>query len=227
MAAHARKRDRSTGNRRDKELVLRARAGDEEAQKELYHRYYPIFRNWVHRWLKCEAWERECVDHLMANLFEELIKYRPGGSAFCSWAFMISRSEMVKHIHELGLDRGDFPLDEEIEETLVAPTGPMDAYGDSRLHEEVKGLEPERGAAVGGCYFEGKTEKEVAEEQHIPRRRVSYRIHQALAELNKRLADVAFMWIRPQVGYFRNSYTMTNAKDSRSAQLGGEEGDYA
>ena len=138
MAAYTKTRDRTAGNRRDAELALRARAGDKDAQVELYHRYYPIFHNRVRCWLKDPSWVKECTDHLMAWIFEELPKYRPEGSAFCSWAFMEYRSEMIKHIHELGIDHVDIPLDETLEDEMPAPTGPLDAYVASRLHEEVE-----------------------------------------------------------------------------------------
>lgn len=225
MAAHKKTRDRSAGNRRDAELALRARAGDKDAQNELYHRYFPIFHNRVRRWLPDPSWVRECTDDVMATMFEDLPKYRPDGSSFCSWAHMEYRSEMVKHIHELGIDHPNIPIDETLEEELPSMTGPLDAYMESRLHEEVEKLKPQQGAAIDGKYFKGKPDRQVAKEQKIPRRKVNYRKHQGLASLRKALGDVALMWIRPQIAFFRNSYIMAKAKQNLSALLGGEEGD--
>jgi RNA polymerase sigma factor (sigma-70 family) len=222
MAGYMKTRDRAAGNRRDADLVLRARAWDIAAQVELY---YGIFRKWVHRWLRFDAWEVECVDFMMATLFEELHKYRPEGSAFCSWAHMVCRSALVKHIHELSLNRVDFPYDEIVADMLPALTDPMDDYVVDRINEEVANLETEQRAAVSGHYYDERSDAEIAAEQGMPRRRVCYRRHQGEQNLRRRLNDVAFTWIRPQTAFFRNSYVMASAKENIAALLGGEEGD--
>jgi RNA polymerase sigma factor (sigma-70 family) len=225
MAAHTKTRDRAAGNRRDVELVLRARAGDTAAEDELYHRYYPIFLRRISRWLPDPQWVKECADDVMATIFEDLPKFRPDGASFCSWAHMEYRSELIKHIHDLGIDHVDIPLDETLEETLPAPTGPLDAYVANRVHQEVEHLKPQQEAAIDGKFFKGKPDKQVAREQKISRRKVNYRKHQGLANLRKALSDVAFMWIRPQIALFRNSFIVASAKQNISALLGGEEGD--
>lgn len=225
MAAYTMTRDWDAANRRDRELALRARAGDDGAANELYHRYYPKLHKRVRRWLWNPAFVDECTAHVVAKIFEDLPRYRPDKSSFSFWANMEFRSEMTKHIHELELDHPNMPIDETMEEELPAPSGPLDAYIDSRVHEGVKGLVPEREAVVDGIFFEDKTQKEIAEERHMPPRRVSYRLQQAKADLRKGLSDVAFTWIRPESAFSRNYYIMASAKQNLSALLGGEEGD--
>jgi len=225
MAACTKTRDWDAGNRRDRELVLRARAGDEDALNELYHRYYQKFHNRARRWLWDPAFVDECAAHVVARVFEDLPSYRPDKSTFSYWANMQFRSEMIKHVRYLELDHPCVPIDESLAEEVPAPTGQMDAYLGSRLHEEVESLEPEREAAIDGVFFEGMTEKEIGEEKHMPARRVCYRLHQALGDLRKGLGDVAFTWIRPQSAFFRNYYMMASSKRNLSALLGGEEGD--
>lgn len=227
MAAYTMTRDWDAGNRRDRELALRARAGDDGAANELYHRYYPKLHKRVRRWLWNPAFVDECTAHVVAKIFEDLPRYRPDESAFSYWVNMEYRSEMGKHVHELELDHPGTPIDETLEEELPAPTGPLDDYIDSRLHEEVEDLEREQEAAVGGHYFEGKPDEQIAGEQKISRRKVNYRKHQGLANLRKALSDVAFTWIRPKSAFFRNYYMMASAKQNLSALLGGEEGDYS
>jgi RNA polymerase sigma factor (sigma-70 family) len=227
MAAYTKTRDWSAGNRRDTELALRARAGDKAAENELYLSYYPTIYGRVQRWLWDPQWVKECTDHVMAKIFEDLPKYRPDESAFSYWANMEYRSEMGKHIHDLEIDHPNIPIDEMLEEELPAQTGPLDAYVVSRLHEEAEDLEPQQEAAIDGSYFKGKPDREIAKEKKISRRKVNYRKHQGLANLRKALSDVAFTWIRPQTGFFRNYYMMASAKQNISALLGGEEGDYS
>jgi len=225
MAVCTQTRDWDAGNRRDRELVLRARAGDEGALTELYLTYYPRVHGRVQRWLWDPQWVKECTDHIMAFIFEHLSEYRPDRSAFSFWVNMEYRSEMTKHVHDLEIDHPSIPFDETLEEGLPAQTGPLEAYVVSRLHEEVEDLEPEQGAAIDGKYFQGQPDRQIAREKKIPRRKVNYRKHQALANLRKALSDVAFMWIRPKSAFFRNYYMMASAKQNLAALLGGEEGD--
>jgi len=225
MTVAVRLRDRAEGNRRDDSLILRIRAGDETAYEELWYRYHKIFLEWVHRWLRFPEWEEECADHAVAVLFEELGKYEPGRSAFCSWAHMVGRSAIIKHIHDLSIQSEDVPLDEMITDMLPALTGPVDDFMNWMVHEEVEQLEPQQRAAVGGCYFEDKTDEEIAKEQHIPRRRVNYRKHQGLVRLRKRFSGGLYTSIRPGTRFFGNSYMMPEVEKHEPALLGGEEGD--
>ena len=225
MAAHTKTRDWSAGNRRDAELALRAKAGDKAAENELYLSYYPLIYGRVQRWLWDPRWVKECTDHVMAKIFEDLPNYRPEASAFSYWVNMEYRSEMGKHIHDLEIDHPHIPIDETLEEELPAQTGPLEAYVLSRLHEEVEDLEPQQEAAIDGKFFKGKPDEQIAREKRIPRRKINYRKHQGLVNLRKALSDVAFMWIRPKSAFFRNYYMMASAKQNISALLGGEEGD--
>ncbi len=225
MAVAVRVRDRTEGNNRDNALILRIRAGDETAYAELWHKYHRIFLDWVRRWLRFPEWEEECADHAVAVLFKELPEYVPGRSAFCSWAHMVGRSAIIKHIHDLSIDRDDFPYDEIVDDMVPALTGPVDDFMNGMVHEEVEQLEPQQRAAVGGHFFEDKTDGEIAEEQHVPRRRVNYRRQQGLASLRKRFSGVLYTWIRPETRFSRNSYVMMNAQVNQPALPGGEEGD--
>jgi RNA polymerase sigma factor (sigma-70 family) len=225
MAAHANARDRSAENRRDAALVLRAVEWDEAAIAELYHKYHTQFYSWIRRWLRHKEWALDFADAAIAKLFENLHGYKPVMSAFSSWAFLVAKTSVIQHLHELGTERSDVPYDEMLADLLPALTGPGDDFVNRRLLEEVAKLEPEQRAAVVGFFFFGLSDEEIAEEQHIPRRRVCYRRHQGMAALKLGLSDIPFTSIRPETRFSRYYYMMTDVKENKPAQLGGEEGD--
>ena len=227
MAVAARIRDHAEGNNRDDALIQSIRAGDGAAYDELWYKYHNLFINWVRRWVRCPAWEQECADQAVAVLFEVLPKYQPGRSSFCSWAHMVGRSAIIKHIHQLSIDRDDVPVDEMITDMLPTLSGPEDDYVRSRVTEELSRLEPEQQAAVNGAYFDDRSDSELSAELSIPRRRVCYRRQQGLASLRERLSDVPLTTIRPVTRFSGNSYVMPGTEVRELALLGGEEGDWS
>jgi RNA polymerase sigma factor (sigma-70 family) len=226
MAVSATVRDRTAENRSDTALVLRARDGDKAAEEELYYKYHTQFLCWIRRWLRHKEWAPDFADAAIAKLFEVLPQYKPELSAFSSWAFIVAKTNVIKLIHDLGTERNDVSADELLDEVLPALTGPEDDFVVSRVREEVAHLNGEQRAAVGGQFFEGRTDEELAAELSIPRRRVCYRRQQGLAAMRDRLSDVPFTSIRPETRFSRYYYMMDHdVKANDTALLGGKEGD--
>jgi len=210
MAACTVIHDRTVGNRCDTALVLRARDGDIDAFNSLYHKDHKLIVCWVRSWLRYEEWVDECTDDAIAVLSRKLPQYRPERASFCSWAYRVARTAVIKHVRVLGISRVDVPIDLLMEDDLLAFFGPEFDFLSRRVEEEVKRLEPEQRAAVYGYFYEGKTDEEIAEELHIPRRRVCYRRKQGLVELRRRLSDVPFTSIRPETRFSGYYCTMTD-----------------
>ncbi len=191
MAACTLVHDQSDERRGDAALVLKARNGDAAAQAELFLKFHEKTLGWMHRWMPHKQWKQEFADHAIGVVFACLDKFDPERGAFGSWVYMVVRSAVLKHIHDLHVDRADFPYDEMLEDALPAVFGPEDEFPLSRLHEEVARLEHEQRAAVEGFFFCGYSDVELAAMLGIPKRRVCYRRKQGLAELRRRLSDAA------------------------------------
>ena len=191
MTACTKVRDREEEKRRDAANVLKARAGDAAAQAEVFLKYHEKIGAWMHLWMPHKEWKDEFTDHAMAEVFECLDKFDPERGAFGSWVFMVVRSAVLKHIHELHVDRADFPYDEMLEEALPAVSGPEDDLLLRCVREEVAHLDPEQRAAVDGYFFSGFSDVELAARYSIPKRRVCYRRRQALARLRRRFRGAA------------------------------------
>jgi RNA polymerase sigma factor (sigma-70 family) len=197
VAVHRTVHDRTVENQCDTALVLRACDWDEAAQAELYHKYHDQFLTWIRRWLRHKEWATDFADAAIAQLFEVLPQYKPELSSFRTWAYRVAYTGVIKYIRDLHTERDDVSADDLFLEFLPALTGPEQDYAARRLREEVANLVPEQRAAVGGP-LDGLTDVELSALLSIPKRRVCYRRRQALAELRKRLIDVARTWIRPK-----------------------------
>jgi RNA polymerase sigma factor (sigma-70 family) len=201
MAAHALARERAAENRFDVALVLRVLAGDRAAEVELYHKYHTRFLNWIRRWLRHKEWADDFAEEAVIQLFQVLPQYRPELSSFSTWAHRVAYTKVMKCIRDLHTERDDVSADDLFLEFLPALTGPEDDYVASRLHEEVACLEREQRAAVGGPYFDGLNDTELAARLRMPRRRVCYRRRQGMAALRRRLKYVPFTSIRPRLRF--------------------------
>jgi len=220
MAAYTKVRDRSAGNCRDIALVLRARDGDIAAFESLYLKYRKLIVCWVRTWLRYEEWVDEFTDDAINVLRSKLPEYRSERASFCSWAYRVARSAAIKHARVVGTKLAVVPIDLLMEDELPAFYGPEYDFLSSRVEEEVIRLEPEQRAAVYGYFYEGKTDDEIAEELHIPRRRVCYRRRQGLAVLRKRLSDVFFKSIRPETRFSGYYCMMTDVRENIPALMG-------
>ena len=226
MAICAAVRDRAAEDRDDTALVLRARAGDEAAIKELRSKYHALFLSWIRRKLWDKDLAHDLADGAIAELFEVLDQYKPELSPFSAWAFIVAKTCVIKLMLVLGTERHDVTPVELLDEFMPALTGPADDFVTSRVREEVANLSPEQQVAVNGWFFEGRTDEEMAAELSIPRRRVNYRRQQGLAVLRDRLSDVPFTSIRPETRFSGYYYIMDHeTKANDCALLGGKDGD--
>lgn len=226
MAVATGVRDRESENRYVVGLVLRAQAGDSEAESELDAIYRPRFERWVRRWLKNPFWHDDLVQVALNRLLRKLHQYKPERSAFNSWAFRVAKCAMLNEIARLDARRVMLSLDIDWMELKPALFGPEDDYVAHRAQEAVDKLEPEKRLAINGPLKDGLTDVEIARQLGIPARRVSYRRQQGLREAREALSEIPFTSIRPKTCFSLYKEVMTTKrKHKRKALPGGEAGD--
>jgi RNA polymerase sigma factor (sigma-70 family) len=220
-------RDWTTRNQRDAEMVRRALAGDNDAREELLGKYRTIFFAWcLRRYPHNTTWTEDCAQEGAIRLDQKLAEFRPERGAFGKWAQSVGRSAMFTFIRKRTSGPKHVSLDALNEDAIAARFGPEAVYVRGRVRKQVEDLVPEQGAAVGGCFYDDKTDEEIAEEEHIQRRKVNYRRHQGLRAMRKGLSDIPFMSIRPEVRIpWYSSVMITEETANESTQPGGEDGD--
>jgi DNA-directed RNA polymerase specialized sigma24 family protein len=200
MAVHTTARNRTAENQRELDLVNRAQAGDVSAGVELWLIYKGKLLPRVRRWNRINEWEELFVDAGASQIYEALPRFRFRGKPFEAWAYAVAHNAVLKLVRDLGLKQIDIPLTE-AEDELPDPPGPLDRFIETRVREAAYRLKGLRGAAVRGCFYEDKSDDEIAEDEHIPRRKVNYRKHQGLRSMGKDLCNIPFRSIRPETRF--------------------------
>jgi DNA-directed RNA polymerase specialized sigma24 family protein len=200
MAVHTTARNRTAEDQRELDLVNRAQAGDVSAGVELWLIYKSKLRPRVRRWNWIDEWKELFVDAGASQIYEALPTFRFTGRPFRVWAYAVARNAVLKLVRDLGLEEIDIPLID-AEDELPDPPGPLDKFIETRVREAAYRLKGLQGAAVRGCFYEDKSDDEIAVEQHIPRRKVNYRKHQGLRSIKKELSDIPFKSIRPETRF--------------------------
>lgn len=166
---------------RDRLLVLRCQAGDDEAFAELYRRHADGLRGYVRGFLEPEA-----ADDVLQEVWLTVLRRirdvtNPDG--FRTWLFRTARH---RAIDALRTDRR--------REALAATVAGSEARGgapEDRMAFEaaIAGLSPEHREAIRLRFFEDLTYTEIASVVGCPLGTVRSRIHQARARLRDELGD--------------------------------------
>ena len=76
----------------EKQLVLRAQAGDEQAYQQLYEKYYPYVYHYAYHLCKNEADAKDVVQDVFMELYRSLVKLR-NADYFMLWLKRITKSK--------------------------------------------------------------------------------------------------------------------------------------
>jgi len=120
----------------DLELVRRVGAGDEDAFRTLYDRYFPRVYDFVQRRLRNRADTEETVQEVFINLFSSVASFR-GDAPFGAWVFGVTRRTVAsrfKRKQHPTVPLGDDDTQEPVSPSLTRHPDPLEAYeGRERL----------------------------------------------------------------------------------------------
>jgi DNA-directed RNA polymerase specialized sigma24 family protein len=200
MAVHSTARNRTAENQRELDLVTKAQAGDVSAGVELWLIYKDKLLPRVRRWNRINEWEKLFVDAGASQIYEKLPEFRFTGKPFQAWAYTVAHNAVRRLIRDLGIVHINIPLTD-VEDELPDPLGPRAVYIKNRVRRAAYRLKGQQGAAVRGCFYEDKSDEEIAADEHIARRKVNYRKHQGFRSMRKELSDIPFKSIRPETRF--------------------------
>lgn len=97
----------------EKELILRAKQGDQQAVGELYDRHYEA----VYQYIFYRITNKNFVDDLTADVFMRMLNnledYQERGRPFLAWLYTIARHLVIDHYREQK-HKPDLPIKEEL-----------------------------------------------------------------------------------------------------------------
>lgn len=185
----------------DEELVAAFRAGQGHAFRALIKRYQKPLFNYLHRLLGSREDSDDAFQETFLRVYRALPRFETG-RRFKPWLYTIA-SNLVKNIYrsrsvrkKLSLDR-DYSVDGESGgsdlASLIAALGPSPVEEAAReerakiLHSAIQDLPLKGKQALVLFYFEGHPYDQIAEILGVPLGTVKSRIHNATAQLLKKL----------------------------------------
>jgi RNA polymerase sigma-70 factor (ECF subfamily) len=187
----------------DQEVVRRARAGHEDAYRELLRRYQrPVF-SLIYRMVRDRELAEDLAQETFVKVLNALDTYRPEFK-FSSWIFKIANNASIDHLRRreldtLSLDGGPNATSaQEVEETrpIVAARGEtaleeVEARElGSAIERAISKLRPEYRACIILRHIEDRPYEEIAEILDLPLGTVKTFLHRARAELKELLGPM-------------------------------------
>lgn len=187
----------------DQQVVERARAGREDAYRELLRRYdRPVF-SLIYRMVRDRELAEDLAQETFVKVLNALDTYRPDFK-FSSWIFKIANNAAIDHLRRRQLDT--LSLDGAPEATtpdrVEATTLQLSDRGESPLQElearelgsaieqAVGRLRPEYRACIILRHIEDRPYEEIAEILDLPLGTVKTYIHRARGELKQMLGPL-------------------------------------
>jgi RNA polymerase sigma-70 factor (ECF subfamily) len=187
----------------DHEVVERARAGREDAYRELLRRYQrPVF-SLIYRMVRDRELAEDLAQETFVKVLNALDSYRPEYK-FSSWIFKIANNAAIDHLRRRQLDT--LSLDgapqattpERVEATALQVAGggesPLDELQarelGSAIEQAIGKLRPEYRACIILRHIEDRPYEEIAEILDLPLGTVKTYIHRARAELKDALGPL-------------------------------------
>ncbi len=187
----------------DKDLVVFARSGSEQAYRELLGRYQrPVF-SLIYRMVRDRESAEDLAQETFVRVFNNIESYNPKFK-FSSWIFKIATNLTIdalrrKELPTVSIDGSRYArTDDEIEASRVTVASddenPEERLEAKELGEEIEGaigqLRAEYRTAILLRHVEGRPYEEIAEIMEVPLGTVKTYIHRARMELRETLAHL-------------------------------------
>jgi RNA polymerase sigma factor (sigma-70 family) len=184
--------------RKDYELVLRARKGDQQAFAQLMQRYRDSIFHMINKMVFSSDDADDLTIEAFGKAFQRLEQYTPA-FAFSTWLFKLASNHTIdfirkKRLNALSLDRGFMGEDGDAMEIHVKDEqlDPMESLEKKErvalMREVVSALKPRYRRLVELRYFEELSYDEIAQELDLPLGTIKaqlFRARDILAEVMK------------------------------------------
>lgn len=183
----------------DRNLIERARDGDEPAFAELVHRFErPVF-SLVYRLVRHRETAEDLAQEAFVKVYQNLDRFDPKYKV-SSWLFKIAHNHTIDHLRRRRLDTLSIEGSPYGDAEGETPSGITLASDDETPHAELEGrelgdaieqaigrLRPQYRAAVVLRHIEGRPYEEIAQVMDLPLGTVKTYLHRARAELQELL----------------------------------------
>ncbi|MCO4747837.1 MAG: sigma-70 family RNA polymerase sigma factor [Proteobacteria bacterium] len=160
---------------------------DRAAFAVLFGVYAPKVRGYLLRSSRDEVQADEWTQEVMLRVWRRAGSYDPAKAAPSTWIFTIARNVRIDAARKVRpeLDPADPAL---VPSQPLAPDSAVDRQRrQHRVRAAVGALPDAQAGVLRGAYFDGKTLRQIAEEQELPLGTVKSRVRLAMARLRQHL----------------------------------------
>lgn len=177
---------------RDRELMRRVSAHDEEALAALYDHYAPAVNGLARSILHDPALAEEVTHDVFLRLWQQPTAYDPARGTFAGWLLRVARNRSIDQLRRRR-ETSESALDADLMGWVVDPEpGPEEQALAGLRRDEVRRalatLTPEQRELLELAYFTGLSQSQIAARLHRPLGTVKSQIRMAMARLAERLS---------------------------------------
>jgi RNA polymerase sigma-70 factor, ECF subfamily len=177
-----------------------SQTGDTHAFRTLFERYAPIVKGLSYKIIGDEALAEEIVQETFWRVWHNAPSYDAEKGSFATWMFNIARNLGIDALRRYRRTPAQ-PLEAEDEEQgkwrpfdgeLVEDDlgrGLLADYQHRHVHLALQQLSPKQQDIIEWTYFQGKTRRQIAQEQDLPLGTINTRARLALENLRRILHE--------------------------------------
>jgi RNA polymerase sigma-70 factor (ECF subfamily) len=179
----------------DRECLRRLAAGDRDAAAPLYDRHARAVYSLVLRIVEDEADAEDVVQEVFTQAWRQAARYDASRGAVGAWLLMMARTRAIDKLRARRARSGPQPADDDRAMELVAAGGPdiaqelVGAEQARQVQRALGDLPLLQRLAIELAYYEGLTQREIAERLEEPLGTVKTRIRLGLLKLRQSLAE--------------------------------------
>jgi RNA polymerase sigma-70 factor (ECF subfamily) len=179
----------------DRDYLRRMAAGDGAGASGLYDRHARAIYSLVLRILGDEGEAEDVVQEVFAQAWRQSGKYDSSRGAVGAWLLVMARTRAIDRLRARRVrPEGQVADDERVMATLASPgqdiaSELLDAEQVRRVQRALAGLPLLQRAAIELAYYEGLSQREIAERLEQPLGTVKTRIRLGLLKLRDALAE--------------------------------------
>jgi len=180
----------------DSELMQRVRVNDSKALEALYNRYSPLLYTLIKRIVSDEEIAKDVLSDVFVIIWRKIDLFDFNSNNAYTWIVTVTRNKAVDTIRRARNSSELAPYNDEYENKEIIPKlsqtfDPLDLETANNIREGIEAALNKLTAAqqfvINLAYYEGLTQKEIAERLKIPVSTVKSKIKNALSNLKDNL----------------------------------------
>jgi RNA polymerase sigma-70 factor, ECF subfamily len=172
----------------DAELVQAVPRGDARALEELYRRHAPRLYGILLRMLREPPEAEEALQECFVDVWRRAPEYSRARGAVEAWLITIARSRALDRLRSRGARLRLVRQSEQLAPAAAVHPEPRDVHANTRLRRALETLPVEQRRALELAYWEGLSQREIAEHTGDPLGTVKTRVRLGLQRLAELLA---------------------------------------